>query len=94
MSDFTVATICTEQPANWAISSISLSNNDDGTTTMTLQLETRGLTHLVRLMAVLEAVRGVISVNRINAPAAAPAAKKPAVEKPRRRVRLRHTSQN
>ena len=92
-----ITTVVAEEKVN--ISSINLSNSDDGATTMTLQLETRGLTHLVRLMAVIEAVRGVISVNRINVQAAPPAAKKPdakktVAEKPRRRVRLRHTSQN
>ena len=92
-----ITTLVAEEKVN--IASITLANNDDGATTMTLQLEIRGLTHLVRLMAVIEAVRGVISVNRINLQAAPPAtgkpaAKKPAAEKSRRRVRLRHTSQN
>ncbi len=88
-----ITTVVAEEKVN--IASITLKNKDDGTSTVTLQLETRGLTQLVHLMAVVEAVRGVVSVRRLSSePPPSPAARKPAPEKPRKRIHLHHTSQN
>lgn len=48
------------------IAAINLENQDDGTTSIILTLETKGLTHLARLMSLLDGVRGVRGVTRLG----------------------------
>jgi len=59
-----ITTIVAEEKIS--IVGISLDNHQDGTIATILTLETRGLTQLSRLLARIEGVRGVTSINRLG----------------------------
>ena len=59
-----ITTIVAEEKVN--IDAINLTNHDDGTTSMFLTLNTRGLAQLSRLLARIEGARGVISIARLG----------------------------
>ncbi len=59
-----ITSVVAEEKVN--ITSVSFSNRDDHTTSTLLQLETKGLAQLSRIMEKIEGVRGVIGVNRVG----------------------------
>jgi len=59
-----VTTIVAEEKVN--IAAINLSSQDDGTTSIFLTLETRGLAQLSRVLSKIEGVRGVLGVVRVG----------------------------
>jgi GTP pyrophosphokinase len=59
-----ITTIVAEEKVN--IATISLTNNDNGTTSTFLTVNTRGLAQLSRLLARIEGVRGVTSIVRLG----------------------------
>ena len=59
-----ITTVVAEEKVN--ITSVSFANRDDHTTSTLLNLETKGLAQLSRMMEKIEGVRGVISVNRVG----------------------------
>jgi GTP pyrophosphokinase len=59
-----ITTVVAEEKVN--ITSVSFSNRDDHTTSTLLNMETKGLAQLSRIMEKIEGVRGVISVNRVG----------------------------
>jgi guanosine-3',5'-bis(diphosphate) 3'-pyrophosphohydrolase len=59
-----ITNVVAEEKVN--ITSVSFSNKDDHTTSTLLNLETKGLAQLSRIMEKIEGVRGVISVSRVG----------------------------
>jgi guanosine-3',5'-bis(diphosphate) 3'-pyrophosphohydrolase len=59
-----ITTVIAEEKVN--MTSVSFANRDDHTTSTLLNLETKGLAQLSRIMERIEGVRGVISVNRVG----------------------------
>jgi guanosine-3',5'-bis(diphosphate) 3'-pyrophosphohydrolase len=57
-----ITTVVADEKVN--IAAVNFINHDDYTTSTFLTLETRGLAQLSRLLAIIEGVRGVISVTR------------------------------
>jgi GTP pyrophosphokinase len=59
-----ISAVVAEEKVN--IANMSLAEHDNGTTSLYLTLETRGLAQLGRLLARIETVRGMISVSRVG----------------------------
>ena len=59
-----ISTVVAEEKVN--IANMSVAEHDNGTTSLYLTLETRGLAQLGRLLARIETVRGMISVSRVG----------------------------
>jgi GTP diphosphokinase / guanosine-3',5'-bis(diphosphate) 3'-diphosphatase len=59
-----ITTVIAEEKVN--MTSVSFANRDDHTTSTLLNLETKGLAQLSRIMERIEGIRGVISVNRVG----------------------------
>ncbi|MCL2475210.1 MAG: bifunctional (p)ppGpp synthetase/guanosine-3',5'-bis(diphosphate) 3'-pyrophosphohydrolase [Chloroflexi bacterium] len=59
-----VSTVLAEEKIN--ISSMMLKENKDGISTLSLNLETRGVQQLSRLFLKLESIKGIISVTRVG----------------------------
>ncbi len=69
-----ITTVVAEEKVN--IAAVSLTNNDDHTTSTLLTLETGGLAQLSRLLKKIEAVKGVISITRLGGEASIKTGKK------------------
>ena len=59
-----ITSVVAEEKVN--ITSVSFANRDDHTTSTLLNLETKGLAQLSRIMEKIEGVRGVIGVSRVG----------------------------
>ena len=70
-----ITTLVAEEKIN--ITAVSLTNNDDQTTSTFLTLETASLAQLSRILAKIEGIREVISAIRIGDGASAPASPQP-----------------
>ena len=59
-----ISTVVAEEKVN--ITNMSVTEHDNGSTSLYFTLETRGLAQLGRLLAKIESVRGMISVARVG----------------------------
>jgi GTP pyrophosphokinase len=60
-----VSTVVAEEKIS--ILSMTVTENDDKTTTLAMTTQIKSLSQLTRLMAKLEGIRGIISINRVGA---------------------------